>query len=258
MPDGRLKAWLQLLRVSNTPTVVSNALSGCAIGVAGVVVHDVAIGGGVHSFTADMYPWRAFCFAAPALVLIYVAGMATNDALDVETDRKERPNRPIPSGRISRRAALLFAIIASAAALGLLASASLAACLAGVALVVCAAAYNAVHSLHPASVVLMGACRALSLVTAAAAVGWPPRWEYLVPAAAFLWLYVIALSVIARGEARGGPGDRTRVRIVVTMVCAISLIDAGVLGLLGFWMQAVLAVVCFITAILGQRKILGT
>jgi len=248
MTDGRVKAWLELMRVSNTPTVVSNALSGCAIGAAGSGASRVAAG----------YPWRAVCIVAPALVLIYVAGMAMNDAVDVETDRKERPNRPIPSGRLSRRAAFSFSLIASVAALGLLTSASLAACLAGAGLVVCAAVYNAVHSLHPASVLLMGGCRALSLATAASAVGWPPRWDYLGLAAGFLWLYVIALSIIARGEARGGPGDRRRVRIVVTMVCAISLIDAAVLGLLGYWLQAGLAVGCFALAILGQRKILGT
>ncbi|MBC7771959.1 MAG: UbiA family prenyltransferase [Pyrinomonadaceae bacterium] len=244
IPASRLKAWLQLLRVSNTPTVLSNALSGCAIGAMGAAATD--------------YPWQALCVVAPSLILIYVAGMAINDALDVETDRKERPHRPIPSGRVSRNAAFTFAILASLAALGLLASASLAACLAGAALVACAGLYNVVHGMHPASVVLMGGCRGLSLVTGAAAVGWPPRWEWLAPAAAFLWLYVIALSIVARGEARGVAGDRRRVRIVVSMVCAITLIDAVVLGLLGFWAQAGLAVGCFVLAILGQRKILGT
>lgn len=246
MPTGRLNAWLQLTRLSNAPTVVSNALTGCAIGAAAATLD------------GGEYPWRAFGIAAPALVLIYAAGMATNDAIDVDVDRKERPGRPIPSGRIGRGAALVFALSASIGALVLLWFAGLAACLCGTGLVACALLYNLVHARRPASVVLMGGCRALSLLTAAAAVGWPPRWDYLAPAAWILWVYIIVLSLVARGEARGEAGDRTRVRVVVTMVCAISLIDAAVLVLLHRGPQAAIAVGCFLLAIMGQRRVLGT
>ncbi|GAA2038381.1 UbiA family prenyltransferase [Agromyces tropicus] len=41
-----------------------------------------------------------------ASVLLYWGGMALNDAADAELDRVERPERPIPSGRISARAAM--------------------------------------------------------------------------------------------------------------------------------------------------------
>jgi 4-hydroxybenzoate polyprenyltransferase len=43
-------------------------------------------------------------------VLIYTGGMVTNDLFDVDIDRRERPSRPIPSGKIRKRAAALFAI----------------------------------------------------------------------------------------------------------------------------------------------------
>ena len=33
---------------------------------------------------------------------LYAAGMVLNDAFDAELDARERPERPIPSGRISR------------------------------------------------------------------------------------------------------------------------------------------------------------
>ncbi len=38
-----------------------------------------------------------------ALSLAYVAGMYLNDAFDAAIDRRERPDRPIPSGRVARR-----------------------------------------------------------------------------------------------------------------------------------------------------------
>ena len=37
--------------------------------------------------------------------LLYAAGVVLNDVFDVERDRDERPERPLPSGRISLRAA---------------------------------------------------------------------------------------------------------------------------------------------------------
>ena len=53
----------------------------------------------------------------PVIVLLalgsscfYVAGMMLNDVIDVERDREERPDRPIPSGKVSRQAALLVTI----------------------------------------------------------------------------------------------------------------------------------------------------
>jgi 4-hydroxybenzoate polyprenyltransferase len=44
--------------------------------------------------------------------LLYMYGIILNDYFDIETDRKERPSRPLPSGRISARTALVLAIVA--------------------------------------------------------------------------------------------------------------------------------------------------
>ncbi|MEM9943643.1 MAG: UbiA family prenyltransferase, partial [Planctomycetota bacterium] len=61
---------------------------------------------------------------------IYTAGMVLNDYFDFEKDLVERPERPIPSGQISRKAtfnfgfALLVGGVACAAIAGLLAQAS--------------------------------------------------------------------------------------------------------------------------------------
>ena len=239
MSAARTRAWLELMRVSNLPTVVSNALTGAALG---------ALPG------AGAYPWRAFALAAPAVALLYVAGMATNDVIDAATDRAERPSRPIPSGRVSRAAAGWFAIVATVAALILLTIADWRAGVAGAGLALCSLAYNLTHRSFSGAVILMGGCRALAVVASMLAAGVP---ETLLPIAlvcAILWMYVILISVIARSEA----GNRSRVRIVVGMICAISLLDAIFLGVLGWWTQAGLAVLCFILAAIAQRRILGS
>jgi len=47
---------------------------------------------------------------AIAALLLLSAGNALNDFYDIETDKINRPLRPIPSGHIKRRSALIFAI----------------------------------------------------------------------------------------------------------------------------------------------------
>ena len=49
--------------------------------------------------------------AASSALLLLSAGNALNDYFDCEIDRINKPRRPIPSGRISRRSALMFSII---------------------------------------------------------------------------------------------------------------------------------------------------
>ena len=87
-PYGKLRAWLELSRISNLPTCFTNVLVG------------VAIGAGPGAL-----PWGRAALLSGAIGLMYVSGMALNDVVDVERDRGQRPDRPIPSGRISRAAA---------------------------------------------------------------------------------------------------------------------------------------------------------
>jgi hypothetical protein len=87
---SRLRAYAQLVRLPNVFTAVADiALGALAVG-------------GLPS------RWLPFLLVALTSVCLYSAGMVWNDYFDVEQDRKERPFRPIPSGRISRSAAARF------------------------------------------------------------------------------------------------------------------------------------------------------
>jgi 4-hydroxybenzoate polyprenyltransferase len=90
---------LRLGRVSNLPTVWTNAL-------AGVVLSGGALGLG---------GWGLLLIG---LSLLYVAGMYLNDAFDAGIDAVERPSRPIPSGEASRIAVFAngFGLLAVGAA----------------------------------------------------------------------------------------------------------------------------------------------
>jgi len=82
-------------------------------------------------FTAHADICAAFIIAGPtagrvgAFILLllatscfFSAGMALNDYFDTETDSRERPERPIPSGRVQRQSAQVLGIILLAAGAG--------------------------------------------------------------------------------------------------------------------------------------------
>jgi 4-hydroxybenzoate polyprenyltransferase len=188
---GRARAWLELARVSNLPTCVTNVLAGSAIGAAAV--------------RADL-PWPKVAAACAGVALLYVSGMMLNDAFDAPRDAAERPRRPIPSGRVGRRSA--FAAGAAAMALGAATIVAAEPAAAPWALLLAAAIllYDALHALHPATAILMGACRGLVYVASASVAAGraapAPGTTWLFAAA--LAAYVVGVTLVARGEHRAG------------------------------------------------------
>ncbi|MGH2821931.1 MAG: UbiA family prenyltransferase [Thermoleophilaceae bacterium] len=177
------RAWLQLARVSNTPTVVSNTLAGA------VLVSAAAPGGTI-------------AVVAVAMVLFYTAGMILNDVLDFEVDRRERPERPLPSGQVLRRAAIAAVVGLLAVGEALLALEGLEPALAGFGLIALIVLYDAWHKGNALSPVLMAACRALVYVVAGLAVAGALNAE-LWGAAAVLLVYVVGLTQVAKAEGGG-------------------------------------------------------
>jgi UbiA prenyltransferase family len=175
--------WLQLARVSNTPTVISNAVAGAALVVASPDAGTVAV-------------------VAVAMALFYTAGMVLNDVMDIEIDRRQRPERPLPSGRISAGAALFVAVGLFAVGEILLGVAHWEPALVGLALVALIVLYDAWHKGNVISPVLMGGCRALVYVIAGLAVSDSLPWE-LWAGAGMLLLYIVGLTQVAKAEATG-------------------------------------------------------
>ena len=83
-----LSDWLALARLSNLPTVVSDSLVGVAL----------AVGLG---WSPDAMSVTDAIETTFAMCCFYVAGMVLNGIVDREIDARERPTRPIASGRIA-------------------------------------------------------------------------------------------------------------------------------------------------------------
>jgi 4-hydroxybenzoate polyprenyltransferase len=177
------RAWLQLARVSNTPTTLSDTVAGA------VLVSSAAAAGTV-------------ALVAVAIALFYTAGMILNDVLDSDVDARERPERPLPSGQVSRSAAATAVVILFVAGEGLLALEGLEPFLAGLGLIALIVLYDAWHKGNVLSPVLMAACRALVYVIAGLAVAGSVTNE-LWGAGLVLLVYVAGLTQVAKAEARG-------------------------------------------------------
>jgi UbiA prenyltransferase family len=177
------RAWLQLARISNTPTVVSNSVAGAVLASTAAEAGTIAV-------------------VAAAMALFYTAGMILNDVLDYEVDRHQRPERPLPSGAVTRRAAIAAVAALFVAGEALLALEGLEPFLAGLGLVALIVLYDAWHKGNALSPLLMGGCRALVYVIAALAVAAAVDAEVW-GAAALLLVYVVGLTQLAKVEGGG-------------------------------------------------------
>ena len=88
MVAQKIKAWLELLRLPNLFTVPGDVLVGWCL-----------MGGLAHGI------WP-ICLTITASLCLYATGLLLNDVMDVRVDTRERPQRPIPSGRVSLRSVL--------------------------------------------------------------------------------------------------------------------------------------------------------
>ena len=89
--------------------------------------------------------WERLITVAVAISLLYMGGMAMNDLFDEKVDRRERPERPIPSGRISRGSATVFTLFCLAAGIGILARFGGPTLYLGFLLLALITCYNAIH-----------------------------------------------------------------------------------------------------------------
>lgn len=175
---------LKLGRVSNLPTVWTNAMAGALLALS------AAPG-------AALVP---ILVSALALTLFYVGGMWLNDAFDAEIDRAQKSDRPIPMGEISQRAVFLgaFAMLG----LGILLTLPLGglALLSALLLTLSIFLYDWLHKRTALAPVIMGVTRFLCYVMAAlAATGAIP--DVALWGALGLMAYVVGLTYAAKQEA---------------------------------------------------------
>ncbi|MFF9854172.1 SCO3242 family prenyltransferase [Streptomyces litmocidini] len=171
---------LELVRAPAALTVPGDVLAGAA-----------AAGRPLRASTAGL---------AAASVCLYWSGMALNDYADREVDAKERPGRPIPSGRVAPRTALAVATALTGAGLALAAVAGGRRAL-GTAVPLAATvwAYDLRLKNTPYGPATMAAARGLDVLMGAGA----DAWRRALPAALTVAGHTYALTTVSRKEVEG-------------------------------------------------------
>lgn len=209
---SKARAYLELVRVPNLVTAVADVIAGFAYG-----------GGRVSD-------WPMLLWLSASSVCLYAGGVALNDVCDATIDGDQRPDRPIPSGRVSVQAAKRLAIVLAALGIVFATWASVPSGIVATSLVVCVVLYDAVLKRHAIAPAIMGLCRSLNFCLPLAGLGvLASSPGHVLPLAA-IWLYVTSLTYFAQGEAACKPalavGRRRRLAIGTLGVClsAMSLV----------------------------------
>jgi len=201
-----------LMRPANIVTAIADILAGAAIGaslssVSWATSSPVSPIGPLAGGSGNGWLFPLLMLAL-ATIGLYGGGVVLNDVFDAALDKKERPERPIPSGLISKTAAALFGILLLLG--GILAAAfagypdllSLSTLLA-VLIALAAVAYDKWMKHHPFFGPLnMGVCRGLNLLLGMSLVAYAVSFYWFI--ALLPVIYIAAITMISRGEVHGG------------------------------------------------------
>ncbi|MGQ3413478.1 UbiA family prenyltransferase [Natrinema sp. LN54] len=203
-------AYAALIRVPNLCTAPPDVILGAAL---------------VAAVGSDPQPGTVGGLAGCS-VLLYAAGTTLNDAFDAPVDARERPERPIPSGRVSRRAAFALGIallLVAVAFAGVVAGGpgAVAAGLIALAIV----AYDGLLKGTAAGFLAMGATRGLNVVLGTTAAGSallesPTR---LLAVPAVVTGYIAAVTFMAARETEGGNRGAVSVAAAGAVAAALAV-----------------------------------
>lgn len=184
-----LKPYLQLTRPANIVTAIADILAGIAIA-------------GFSFSLAEIDILKAI-FLCISTIGLYGGGIVFNDIFDLELDRIERPERVIPSGKVSKSNAIIFGSILLL--IGVTAAWFNSYISAGIAFIVavCALTYNRFGKHHAfLGPINMGLCRGgnlilgMSIIENSIEIWWPIGFLPV--------CYIAAITMISRGEVHGG------------------------------------------------------
>lgn len=187
-------AYFQLVRLPTVFTAMADILLGYSL---------------THRYIVGPDGWdnpQKFFGLLIASCCLYLSGMVFNDVFDRKRDAAERPGRPIPSGRVSVKSAVVLGAVLMVC--GLVAAAMVTRIslqVAGI-LVLAILSYDGLLKQTPLAPLAMGSCRFLNVLLGASdQLFWVPPGLLVRPqlaAAIGLGIYIVGVTVFARTEAK--------------------------------------------------------
>lgn len=237
-----LKALYRSSRPAVLPSVLSNIIVGWVFG-----------GGACYALQKGDFLWLILSGLS-----FYLFGMWGNDVADASWDARHRPERPIPSGMISRGALAVCALLALTLGLYAVPSCAQGAAFALAGAILC---YTVLHKRWAGSVLFMGMSRALLILMAFSAASgmwfsllgamlWQGELLWLSCLTGTIFLYICSVTLWARKETQY-PG---RIRQVGFLLSLLPVLDALFLFLTGCWMAGGICVLLYLCG-RGLRRI---
>ncbi len=184
-----LVGFLQLMRLPNIFTAMA----------------DVAMGFFFVMGDTDLSDWWALALLLAASSMLYVGGVVLNDVVDRELDAVERPHRPLPSGRVTLRAACVFGgfLLLAGTAFGWMAALAIGKILPGAVaslLLACILLYNGLLKTTVLGPATMGGCRMLNVLLGMSVTGGSFAAENWLVAGG-IGVYIAGVTWFSRTEA---------------------------------------------------------
>ncbi|MGN6508918.1 MAG: UbiA-like protein EboC [Chitinophaga sp.] len=228
---SKLLGYLRLMRPANILTAITDIMAG------------IAIAGFLAQGLADVQAVLQVTCLAIATIGLYGGGVVFNDIFDSALDRVERPERPIPSGIISRTEAVVLGIYLLL--LGVLAAFTVGEISGFIAIGIAVAAlvydkWGKHHNLlGPFN---MGLCRGLNLLLGMSIIPEAlPQYGWLAIAPV---LYIASITMISRDEVHGGKKQTLMMAAAgYGVVCALILWQ-------GIMKGETLKVICYLAVLL--------
>lgn len=203
----RIKPLLKLIRLPNVFTAACNSLAGA-----------LSTGGCVDQ-------WQGLLMLAGASISLYAAGILLNDLFDLEEDRRERPERPLPSGEVPVWLAASLACVLCVAGVLLAEEVSPDSGRVAIALLAAMVGYDAFLKKTQVGPWAMGLCRGFNLALGLSVV---PVQPFGLLAIIGYTVYIAGVTYISRQETKTGEtrGLAAGFRYIV---CGLGFVIAAIL-----------------------------
>jgi 4-hydroxybenzoate polyprenyltransferase len=236
MQTFNFKDYLILVRLPNLFTLPSNVLVGYFM---------------VSSMTMTSYV--QILLLVTISILLYCVGLILNDLCDYSIDKKERPDRPLASGKVSRRAAIGLVVTFSSLALALSFIINITTFVISSILLITIFGYDKILKKTRAGPFTIGAARVMNVLLGASVdfgnIGSYPQFIILTFVLSMTFVYVSLIGFISRYEVHGFPKDSKLLLIPAIVAAIIFLI--GLFSIAGLFKYEFLIMLVFFSFIMG-------
>jgi 4-hydroxybenzoate polyprenyltransferase len=186
-------------------------------------------------------------------ILLYSVGLILNDICDYSIDKKERPDRPIASGKVSKRAAIGLVVIFSILALALSLIISISTFVISSVLLITIFGYDKFLKKTQAGPFTIAAARVMNVLLGTsvdfANIGSYPEFIILAFVLTITFVYVSLIGFISRYEVHGFPKN-SKLFLIPAVVAAIIFLIV-LFPYTGFFKYESLIILSFFSFIMG-------